>query len=164
MTLLVKPTGNLPYLVATVLDRGPSGFDWIKAQLSNGDECFVYPDTDKTIPVKEITPGVGIAIANPRPCKTKGTTKHTTNALHINLQPQEVKDLIASMTQQSDADQNDSNPCLIRESKKSLTVRYSKMRHAYAEEIARKYGFSGRSGLTEALGHIVDTCMYSGLL
>jgi hypothetical protein len=164
MTLLVKPTSGLPYLVATVLDRGPSGFDWIKAQLPNGDECFVYPDTDKTIPVKEITPGVGIAVANPRPCKTKGTTKHTTNALHINLQPQEVKDLIASMTSQPDVDQYNGYQQLTKESKKSLTVRYSKMRHAYAEEIARKYGFSGRSGLTEALGHIVDTCMYAGLL
>lgn len=164
MTLLIKPAGSLPYLVATIIDRGPGGFDWIKARLPNGEECFVYPDTDRTIPVKNLTPGLSIAIANPRPCKTKGTTKYTTNALHANLQPQEIKDLVSADAFLDGPEEGDVNPSFAKESKKTLTVRYSKMRHAYAEEVARKHGFSGRFALNEALGHIVDTCMYSGLL
>lgn len=164
MTLLIKPAGSLPYLVATIIDRGPGGFDWIKARLPNGEECFVYPDTDRTIPVKNLTPGLSIAIANPRPCKTKGTTKYTTNALHANLQSQEIKDLVSTDAFLDGPEEGDVNPSFAKESKKTLTVRYSKMRHAYAEEVARKHGFSGRFALNEALGHIVDTCMYSGLL
>jgi hypothetical protein len=57
MTLFVQPQSGNRYLLATILDRGPDAYEWIKVQLPNGEEAFCYPDTDLTVDIKNLQPG-----------------------------------------------------------------------------------------------------------
>jgi hypothetical protein len=173
MTLLIEPANSNQYLTATVIDRGPSDQEWIKVQLPNGDECFAYPDTDETIDSKQIEPGLAVAISTPRPCRKPGSTKWTTNLLHVNLQTNHAK--LYKIAQQDfssevsaptcDDEVNSIHSTKVREVKRpSLCATYTILRDQYIDKVATAYGFSGRYARGHALGHVIDTCMASGLL
>jgi len=160
MTLFVQPPSGNRYLVATVLDRGPDTYEWIKVQLSNGEEAFCYPDTDNTVDIKALEPGLQIAISTPRPCQKPGTTKWTCNALHINLQPIDEEDPFTYKPEVT--------PRLTAAAKKrtkpSASVPYSLARYQFIEQIIEKKGFEGKYARSEAVGYIIDTCMAQGVI
>lgn len=161
MTLFIQPQDGSRYIMATVLDRGPDNYEWIKVQLPNGEEAFCYPDTDLSFDIKSIDPGHGIAISTPRPCKQPGATKWTCNALHLNLQ---TFDAVPSKQSQTF---NLSSPITLKNKKRSkptVSVPFSKARYEFIEKVIQEKGFEGKYAKGEAVGYIVDTCMTSGLV
>jgi hypothetical protein len=169
MTLFVQPQESNSYLMATVLDRGPDCYDWIKVQLPNGDEAFCYSDTDLTINIKSLQPGTRIAISAPRPCNKPGTTKWTCNSLHINLQSPEIFKYHQNQDT-FDEDPDNFELCApVKESSKkrskpSASVPYSLARYQFIEKVIQQKGFEGKYAKSEAVGYIVDSCMTSGVL
>lgn len=160
MTFFVQPQSNGRYLMATVLDRGPDNYDWMKVQLANGEEAFCYPDTDFTVDVKNLEPGTEIAISTPRPCNKPGSTKWTCNALHRNLQPAidfDKEDFSLTPVDVAPAKKE-------RKSPPSIAIRYSKARYDFIYEVMNRQGFDGKYGKSDAAAFIVDKCMQAGLL
>jgi hypothetical protein len=163
MTLFIQPQDGNRYITATVLDRGPENYEWIKVQLPNGDEAFCYPDTDLSFDIKVIDPANQIAISMPRPCNKPGTTKWTCNALHINLQPFDS----ASLRQGQSFNFDLSTPIVSEKKKRSkptALVPYSPARYEFIEKVIQQKGFQGKYSKSEAVGYIIDTCMISGLV
>ena len=160
MTLFVQPQGGNRYLMATILDRGPDAYEWIKAQLPNGDEAFCYPDTDLTVDIKSLEPGTQIAISTPRACNKPGTTKWTCNALHVNLQPDQINNVanfkLTSIAVSAIGKERKSAP--------SISIRYSKARYDFIYQVMEREGFEGKYGKSDAAAFIVDKCMQAGIL
>lgn len=157
MTLFVQPQSGGRYLMATVLDRGPDNYDWVKVQLANGEEAFCYPDTDFTVDVKSLEPGTEIAISTPRPCQKPGSTKWTCNALHANLQPLAFETPKAEQVVVACAASE-------KRSKPSASVPYSLARYQFIEKVIKEKGLEGKYAKSEAVGYIIDTCMAAGVL
>jgi hypothetical protein len=160
VTLFVQPQGGNRYLMATILDRGPDAYEWIKVQLPNGDEAFCYPDTDLTVDIKSLQPGTQIAISTPRACNKPGTTRWTCNALHANLQPDAVNNTSSFKLTPAAVSVTGKE----RKSTPSITVRYSKARYAFIYEVMEREGFEGKYGKSDAVAFIVDKCMQAGIL
>lgn len=160
MTLFVQPQAGNRYLLATILDRGPDAYEWIKVQLPNGEEAFCYPDTDLTVNIKNLQPGTQIAISTPRACNKPGTTKWTCNALHVNLQPQDVTDA-GSFQLTPDSVSAASKE---RKSTPSITVRHSKARYDFIYQVMEREGFGGKYGKSDAAAFIIDKCMQAGIV
>jgi hypothetical protein len=160
MTLFVQPQAGNRYLLATILDRGPDAYEWIKVQLPNGEEAFCYPDTDLTVDIKNLQPGTQIAISTPRACNKPGATRWTCNALHVNLQPQDVTD--ASNFQLTAASVSVASK--ERKSAPSITVRHSKARYDFIYQVMEREGFGGKYGKSDAAAFIIDKCMQAGIV
>lgn len=160
MTLLIHPAETNCYLTATVIDRGPEGYEWIKAQLTNGEECFVYPDTEKTVSVKDLSPGIQLNIQSLRECRTPGATKWTTNALHVNLQTESIKEFIRDSVVDSLKRQPTTfSSTKIRKDKPSVSVPYSQARYEFIQKVIDQKRFDGKYARSQAVAYIVDTCM-----
>jgi hypothetical protein len=160
MTFFVQPEGGNRYLLATILDRGPDAYEWIKVQLPNGEEAFCYPDTDLTVDVKTFKPGTQLAISTPRACNKPGATKWTCNALHTNLQPKEISD--AAIFQLTPVCTSPANK--ERKSAPSISIRYSKARYDFIYQVMEREGFEGKYGKSDAAAFIVDKCMQAGIV
>ena len=160
MTLFVPPQAGNCFLIATILDRGPDAYEWIKVQLPNNEEAFCYPDTDLTVDIKNLQPGTQIAISTPRACNKPGATKWTCNALHVNLQPQDVIDASNFQLTQPSV----SVASKERKLTPSITVRYSKARYDFIYQVMEREDFGGKYGKSDAAAFIIDKCMQAGLL
>lgn len=158
MTLFVQPQAGNRYLMATVLDRGPDNYDWVKVQLANGEEAFCYSDTDFTVDVKSIEPGTEVAISTPRPCHKPGSTKWTCNILHANLQPAQLNQVTRSIKTEQEIFATE------KRSKPSASVPYSLARYQFIEKVIKEKGLEGKYAKSEAVGYIIDTCMAAGVL
>jgi len=160
MTLLVPPSETSRYLTATVIDRGPDNYEWIKAQLPNGEECFVFPDSERTVSVKELPPGVQFNISACRECRNPGATKWTTNALHINLQSEFIKKVCRDLVGDGFAQQH-VGPLATksRKEKPSVSVPYAQARYEFIQKVVDQKGFDGKYARSQAVAYIVDTCM-----
>jgi len=165
MTLLVQPSIPMASLKVIVIDRGPSKYDWIKVVLPNGEECFAYPDTDKTIPAKMLDIGTAIYAEAPRECKKEGRTKWTTNLCHTMFQPQHIQDYVKSLLDDSNVDEFSYPDKSLKKSKKSnVSVPYSLSRYEFIEKVVQEKHFDGKYARSNATAYIIDTCIASGLL
>jgi len=165
MTLLVQPSVSPRHLTGQIIDIGPDRYQWVKLILTTGEECFCYPDTTGTVPVKLLPHGTCITVASVRPCSNPGPTKWTANALHIDLQTESAKAAIANLGDIRQVGSDESDPERQREQKRpSLTCRYSKMREQYILEIADRHGFQGRTRISDAVAHIVDAAIQHAIL
>lgn len=163
MTLLVQPSEPSRYLTGQIIDVGPDRYQWVKLILATGEECFCYPDTTGTVPVKMLPHGTCITVASIRPCSNPGPTKWTANALHISLQTESAKSAIASLGEISSVSGDESESDRQRETRR-LTCRYSKMREQFILEIADRHGFQGRTRISDAVAHIVDSAIQHAIL
>lgn len=160
MTLLIHPAETNRYLTATVIDRGPEDYEWIKAQLPNGEECFVFPDTEKTVPVKDLSPGIQFNIQSLRECRNPGATKWTTNALHVNLQPESVKEFTRDLVAGSFKRQPVAfSATKLRKDRPTVSVPYSQARYEFIQKVIDQKRFDGKYARSQAVAYIVDTCM-----
>ena len=165
MTLLVQPSIPMPYLKVTVIDRGPSEYDWIKVAAPNGEECFAYPDTDNTIPAKMLDIGTTLYVSTPRECKKPGSTKWTTNFCHIMFQPENIQEYIKSLLNESTIDNSTWTDNSLKKIKKSnVSVPYSLSRYEFIEKVVQEKHFDGKYARSNATAYIIDTCIASGLL
>ena len=76
---------------AVVISMGPPDSNWIKVQLVNGEEAFLYPDQEKTVPLKELKTGLQVTHRELVRCKKPGLTKWRTNAHSLELQPERTQ-------------------------------------------------------------------------
>lgn len=162
MTLLVSRPAQVSYQTATVIDRGPIECPWVKALLSNGEECFVYSDTDNTIPAKRLDIGVTLYVSVPRECRKPGSTKWTTNFMDIYFQPEDTRKYIDSLLAK-DKDTTDFES-KTKSKKPSVSVPYSLSRYEFIKKITEEKQFEGRCANSDAVAYIIDTCIAAGLL
>jgi hypothetical protein len=84
---------QIKFQKAKMISKGDPNQRWVKAILSNGEECFLFPDDTNTVKVKNYNIGTVFNVESRRPCRNPGVTKWTTNALHISLQVEQLKQL-----------------------------------------------------------------------
>ena len=79
---------------AIIVDSGPKESEWVKVQLTNGEEAFLYPDKDDTVDLKVLEEGHELIHRNLRPCTKPGQTKWVTNAHNIKFQPTATREFL----------------------------------------------------------------------
>ena len=168
MTLLVSRPAQVSYQTATVIDRGPIESPWVKALLANGEECFVYPDTDNTIPAKMLDIGTTLYVSIPRECRQPGPTKWTTNFMNIIFQTETLQQYIKSLLVQDKCTVGHTSIKSQTKARKPrkpvVSVPYCLNRHEFIEKIVEEKYFDGKYARSNAVAYIIDTCIASGLL
>jgi hypothetical protein len=145
---------------AVIIDRGPAGYEWVKARLANGDECFLYSDTEQTVKPKSLPIATILNVQQPRQCTNPGPTKWTTNALALEMQSDEFKD-----QQSFSADRlMPVHPVKQEKRKAQLTARYSVSRERKINEIISAHGMSGKYATADAVAHAIDLCIANNLV
>jgi len=165
VTLLVSRPAQVLYQTATVIDRGPIESPWVKALLANGEECFVYSDSDNTIPAKMLDVGATLFVSTPRECRQPGPTKWTTNFMDIIFQTEETREYIESLSAKNkDTFRHVSFELKAKSKKPSVSVPYSLSRYEFIKKITAEKQFEGIRANSDAVAYIIDTCIAAGLL
>lgn len=84
---------NFKFLKAKMISKGDPNQRWVKAILPNGEECFLFPDDENTVPVRRYPIGTVFSIRAPHPCRNPGATKWTAQVLNQEFQPPQLKAL-----------------------------------------------------------------------
>jgi hypothetical protein len=84
---------QIKFQKAKMISKGDPNQRWVKAILPNGEECFLFPDDENTVQVKNYPVGTVFAIRTPRPCRNPGATRWTTQVLNETFQLPQLKAL-----------------------------------------------------------------------
>lgn len=141
---------------AVILDHGPDSYDWVRARLATGEDCFLYPDSARTVPVKQLDIGTIVEVQQPRNCTNPGPTKWATTALALKMQDIALQRIMAPIEPKHD------KTTAIK--KISLSCRYSVSRHKHVEKIIDEHGFEGRYAVCDAVARCIDLCIENNLL
>lgn len=145
---------------AVIIDRGPAGYEWVKARLANGEECFLYGDTEQTVKPKSLPVATILNVQQPRQCTNPGPTKWTTNALAFEMQSNEFKEHQSSLPEHLPPE----IPVKTEKRKVQLTARYSISRERKINEIIGAHGMSGKYATADAVAHAIDLCIANNLV
>lgn len=145
---------------AVIIDRGPSSYEWVRARLANGEECFLYADSEQTVKPKELPIATILNVQQPRTCTNPGPTKWTTNALAFEMQSSDFK-----AEQQRPDESVVLEPVIKTEKRKvQLTARYSISRERKINEIIDRHGMTGKYATADAVAHAIDLCIENNLV
>lgn len=144
---------------AVIIDRGPACYEWVRASLANGEECFLYADSEQTVKPKDLPIATILKVQQPRACTNPGPTKWTTNALAFELQNQNFN------VEQQKLHENVATESLVKKEKRKaqLTARYSISRERKINEIIDHHGMSGKYATSDAVAHAIDLCIANNL-
>lgn len=81
---------------AVVVSHGPNDKSFVKAQVEDGSEIYLYPDDSGTLDLKLVPVGSTVEIRNVGFVDTPGPTAYKANAQHIELQNENTKAIFAS--------------------------------------------------------------------
>ena len=99
---------QIKFQKAKIISKGDPNQRWVKAIFSNGEECFLFPDDENTVQVKNYPVGTVFAIRTPRPCRNPGATKWTTQVLNEAFQLPQLKALAKHGHERDQSDPADS--------------------------------------------------------
>jgi len=157
---------------AVILGKGAPNYPWAKCLLSDGEQAFVYPDDEETVNPKTLPVGSTLFITPPRLCRKPGTTKWTVNALHFDLQSEDIQAFVAKVqpeqpvkTEQCELPVKspiDIEDCPTK--KVSISMQHSYARQMFVDRVVHHFGLTGPKRRAEALGIIVDLYMATNQL
>jgi len=156
---------------ARLLNPGPSDRAWGRAVLEDiQEECFLYPDDTKSVPIKLLPIGTVIRVETYRAVDDDGRTKWKTNAFPLAMQPSDVQALVASLSSQSVSIQPEAplqspvvNYAEQAFNKKTLYARATHRRRQKIAEIIAKQQLNNRDAVGDAVGIAIDLCIEHGL-
>jgi hypothetical protein len=156
---------------ASILNPGPSDRAWARAVLQDiQEECFLYPDDTKSLPIKLLPIGTVIRVETYRAVDDDGRTKWKTNAFPLAMQSDAVQALVASMSgvtapEPTEAEQPASPSDYAEQAftTKTLSAKATHRRRQKIAEIITKQQLSSRGAVGDAIGIAIDLCIEHGL-
>lgn len=152
------PAKRPPVFTSAVLvSHGPNDKSYVKAQVEDGSEIYLYPDDSGTLDLKLVPVGSTVEIRNLGFVDTPGPTVYKANAQHIELQNENTKAIFTSRKKKSSLPVSKKKTSKARFTiPKQITVAHSDFRFKAIVALAdARYG-NKSNALSKMTGDMVD--------